>query len=112
MQLAAGRAVLLRPGGLAVEAIEAEIGPLEVPDDGTPGTAELAPGRAGAHYAPRAPLELADPRDPAAAAAFAVRPGERVGLLAASDAGLAAAVRANFEALIDAWRAARIGKAK
>jgi len=89
--LAAGRAVLLRPGGLAVEAIEAEIGPLEVPDDGAPGTAELAPGRAGAHYAPRARLELADPRDPAAAAAFAVRPGERVGLLAASDAGLAAA---------------------
>ena len=89
--LAAGRAVLLRPGGLAVEAIEAEIGPLEVPDDGAPGTAELAPGRAGAHYAPRAPLELADPRDPTSAAAFAVRPDERVGLLAASDAGRAAA---------------------
>ncbi len=89
--LAAGRAVLLRPGGLAVEAIEAEIGPLEVPDDGAPGTAEMAPGRAGAHYAPRARLDLADPRDPAAAAAFAVRPGERVGLLAGSDAGRAAA---------------------
>jgi L-threonylcarbamoyladenylate synthase len=89
--LAAGRAVLLRPGGLAAEAIEAEIGPLEVPDDGAPGTAELAPGRAGAHYAPRAPLELADPHDPDAARAFAVRSGERVGLLAASNAGRAAA---------------------
>jgi L-threonylcarbamoyladenylate synthase len=89
--LAAGRAVLLRPGGLALEAIEAEIGPLEVPDDGVPGTAELAPGRAGAHYAPRAPLEIADPRDPVSARAFAVHPGERVGLLAASDAGRAAA---------------------
>lgn len=89
--LSAGRAVLLRPGGLAVEAIEAEIGPLEVADDGAPGTARLAPGRAGAHYAPRAPLELADPRDPASAQAFAVRPGERVGLLAASAAGRAAA---------------------
>ena len=89
--LAAGRAVLLRPGGLAVEAIEAEIGPLEVLDDGAPGTAEVAPGRTGAHYAPRARLELADPRDPADAAAFAVRTGERVGLLAASDVGRAAA---------------------
>ena len=89
--LAAGRAVLLRPGGLAVEAIEAEIGPLEVPDEAAPGTAELAPGRAGAHYAPRAPLQLADPHDPASARLFAARPGERVGLLAASDAGRAAA---------------------
>ncbi len=89
--LAGGRAVLLRPGGLAVEAIEAVIGPLEVPDDAAPGTAELAPGRAGAHYAPRAPLELADPRDPASAGPFAAHPGERVGLLAASDAGRAMA---------------------
>jgi L-threonylcarbamoyladenylate synthase len=85
--LAAGRAALLRPGGLGVEAIEAEIGRLEVLADGAPGTAELAPGRAGAHYAPRVPLEIADPRDPAAAPAFRVRPGERVGLLAATDTG-------------------------
>jgi L-threonylcarbamoyladenylate synthase len=89
--LAAGRAVLLRPGGIAVEVIEEEIGPLEVPDDAAPGTAELAPGRAGAHYAPRAPLALADPRKHASAGLFAVHPGERVGLLAASDAGRAAA---------------------
>jgi L-threonylcarbamoyladenylate synthase len=89
--LSAGRAVLLRPGGLAVEAIEAEIGLLEILDDGVPGRAELAPGRAGAHYAPRAPLEIADPRDPVAARAFTVRAGERVGLLAGSDAGRAAA---------------------
>jgi L-threonylcarbamoyladenylate synthase len=60
-------------------------------DDGAPGTAELAPGRAGAHYAPRVPLELADPRDPGSSSAFAVQPGERVGLLAASTAGRAAA---------------------
>lgn len=89
--LAAGRAVLLRPGGLAVEAIEEEIGPLEVPNDAATGAAELAPGRAGAHYAPRAPLDLADPRDPVSAGLFAARPGERVGLLAASDAGRAVA---------------------
>jgi len=89
--LAAGRAALLRPGGLAIEAIEAEIGRLEVLVDGAPRTAELAPGRAGAHYAPRIPLVLADPRDPEAALAFVVRPGERVGFLAASAAGRAAA---------------------
>jgi L-threonylcarbamoyladenylate synthase len=34
---------------------------------------------------------LADPRDPEAALAFVVRPGERVGFLAASAAGRAAA---------------------
>jgi L-threonylcarbamoyladenylate synthase len=89
--LAAGRAVLLRPGGLSVEELEAEIGPVEVLAAGTPGEAELAPGRAGAHYAPRVPITLADPRDPASAPAFSVRPGERVGLLAASAAGRAAA---------------------
>ncbi len=89
--LAAGRAALLRPGGLAVEAIEAEVGRLEILADGAPGTAELAPGRAGSHYAPRVPLEIADPRDAAAAPAFRVSPGERVGLLAATDAGRAAA---------------------
>jgi L-threonylcarbamoyladenylate synthase len=89
--LAAGRAALLRPGGLSLEALEAEIGRLEVPTDEAPGAAELAPGRTGAHYAPRAPLELADPRDPVSAGAFAVGPGERVGLLAASAAGRAAA---------------------
>jgi L-threonylcarbamoyladenylate synthase len=89
--LAEGRAALLRPGGLAVEAIEAEIGPLETLVDGAPGSAELAPGRAGAHYAPRVPLAIADPRNPAAAPAFRLRPGERVGLLAATDAGRRAA---------------------
>ena len=90
--LASGRAVLLRPGGLASEAIEAEIGQLAVVDDGDPGAAELAPGRGGAHYAPRAALVLADPHDPRSGAAFTVLPGERVGLLAASAAGLAAAL--------------------
>jgi L-threonylcarbamoyladenylate synthase len=33
------------------------------------------------------PLQIADPRDPGAAPAFVVAPGERVGLLAASQAG-------------------------
>ena len=99
--LAAGRAALLRPGGLATEAIEAVVGPLELLDDAAPGTAALAPGRLGGHYAPRVALEIAEPRDPAAAAAFTARRGERLGLLAGSAAGrvLAEAVGGPFAAV-------------
>ena len=89
--LADGRAALLRPGGLAAEAIEAEIGPLEVPAPGAPGSAALAPGSSGAHYAPGARLEIVDPFAPAAARRLRARPGERVGLLATSAAGAEAA---------------------
>jgi len=84
--LAGGRAALLRPGGLPAEEVEAEIGPLEVPADGSPEAAALAPGRLGVHYAPAARLDLVPPDVPARAAA-----GERLGLLAASDAGRAIA---------------------
>jgi L-threonylcarbamoyladenylate synthase len=90
--LAEGRATLLRPGGVPAEAIEAEIGPLGHPGDDEPGTAALAPGRAGGHYAPGTILELIDPADPAARGRLRARRGERLGLLAASDAGAAAAV--------------------
>ena len=81
--LARGRAVLLRPGGLSVEAIEAEIGPLEragvdAPDSGP----ALSPGASLAHYAPTVPLEIVSPSSP-----ITIAPGERVGLLAASAAG-------------------------
>jgi L-threonylcarbamoyladenylate synthase len=89
--LAEGRALLLRPGGLAAEAIEAEIGPLAHPADDEPGAAALAPGRSGAHYATAVHLEIVDPARPAAAARLRARPGERVGLLAMSAAGAAAA---------------------
>ncbi len=92
--LAEGRAVLLRPGGLPRELIEAEIGPLEVLADGSPGHAALAPGRSGTHYAPRARLTLADPRDPSAAQLLRAAPGERLGLLAATEDGRVAAERA------------------
>ena len=77
--LAAGRAALLRPGGLAAEAIEAEIGPLEVPVPGTPGSPALAPGASGAHYAPGARLEIVDPFGPGAARRLRARPDERLG---------------------------------
>lgn len=92
--LAEGRALLLRPGGQPTEAIEAEIGPLGRVADDEPGGASLAPGRAGGHYAPAVPLELADPLSPGpAAAALVARPGERLGLLAATEAGAEAARR-------------------
>ncbi|HEX3670425.1 MAG TPA: L-threonylcarbamoyladenylate synthase [Candidatus Cybelea sp.] len=50
---------LLRPGAIAVEAIEAVIGPLERAPALDPAT---APGRLPHHYAPRTPLRLIDPR--------------------------------------------------
>jgi L-threonylcarbamoyladenylate synthase len=89
--LADGRTALLRPGGLPAEAIEAEIGPLEVLPPGAPGTAALAPGSSGAHYAPGATLQIVDPFGPGASRRLRARPGERLGLLATSAAGAEAA---------------------
>jgi len=85
--LAAGRAVLLRPGGLPAEAIEEVVGPL-----GRPGDAEmraLSPGRTGSHYAPQTPVVLVPASEP-----MRPRDGERLGLLASSDAGRLLAERA------------------
>jgi L-threonylcarbamoyladenylate synthase len=86
--LAAGDAVLLRPGGLPVESIEGAIGPVRrLADDGATSVA-LSPGRLSSHYAPGAALAIVDPwPGPALVAAG----GERVGLLAADAAGRAAA---------------------
>ena len=81
IQLAEGRAILLRPGGTPTEVLEALIGPLEHVEAGTD-TISLAPGRAMSHYAPRTPLELVAPGGGATA-----RAGERLGLMAADDAG-------------------------
>ena len=61
-----GRPVLLRPGGMPREAIEAITGPLGVPDDQAP----AAPGTLASHYAPRAEVFAVEVDDvPAAAAA-------------------------------------------
>ncbi|MBP1705407.1 MAG: hypothetical protein H6Q36_1146 [Chloroflexi bacterium] len=87
--LAAGRAALLRPGGVPAEAIEALVGPLELISDGQAEAAALAPGRSGAHYAPGPPLEVV----PAGRRIVPAHRGERIGLLAASDAGLERAAR-------------------
>lgn len=83
--LADGAAGLLRPGGTPIEAIEALIGPLSSPHDGS-GPASLAPGRSTSHYAPGTPLTVIGSTDGIEAAA-----GERLGLLAADDAGRRAA---------------------
>ncbi|MCU0483114.1 MAG: L-threonylcarbamoyladenylate synthase [Chloroflexi bacterium] len=85
--LADGRAALLRPGGVAAEAIEALIGPLEHIDDADEGESALAPGRAGGHYAPGPPLAIVSPGH----RIDATPDGVRIGLLAASDAGWARA---------------------
>lgn len=50
-----GPATLLRPGGLALEAIETLIGPVALHQ---PGDKLTAPGQLSSHYAPAAPLRL------------------------------------------------------
>ncbi|MEW6488377.1 MAG: L-threonylcarbamoyladenylate synthase [Thermodesulfobacteriota bacterium] len=72
VSLAEGRPVLLRPGGLPAEELEAVVGPLERP--GNPAGRPLAPGSLVSHYAPRVPLVLASPGAPP--------PPGRIGLLA------------------------------
>lgn len=49
--------VLLRPGAVPVEEIEAIVGPLRC----DVGESALAPGRLPSHYAPRTPLRVVDP---------------------------------------------------
>jgi len=51
----AGEAKLLRPGGVAMEEIEARIGPVALHQ---PGEALTAPGQLASHYAPAAALSL------------------------------------------------------
>ncbi|MGE0868949.1 MAG: L-threonylcarbamoyladenylate synthase [Kofleriaceae bacterium] len=66
VDLSRGRAVLLRPGGLARDAIEAITGPLAAADDDAP----AAPGTLPSHYAPRALVVAVDVSSvPAAVAA-------------------------------------------
>ena len=66
VDLSRGRPVLLRPGGLPREAIEAIAGPLEDADARAP----AAPGTLESHYAPRARVIAVEPGDvPAAVAA-------------------------------------------
>jgi L-threonylcarbamoyladenylate synthase len=60
VSLVKGMPFLLRPGGLALEEIEAIIGPVHV--ETTHDEKPLAPGRLERHYAPRTPLVIHDDR--------------------------------------------------
>jgi len=57
VDLTRGEAVLLRPGGVTREEIEAVIGPLEVAAEDDE-DAPRSPGRLAAHYAPALPLRM------------------------------------------------------
>ncbi len=57
----AGKVEVLRKGGLSVESIEAEIGPVDVRE--TSSSNPTAPGMLSSHYAPRIPLILKDFND-------------------------------------------------
>ncbi len=71
-------AVILRPGGVTVEAIEAVIGPVALAEAGRPDA--RSPGTLPRHYAPHVPVILLAPGEPIP------RPpsGARVGLLSFS----------------------------
>ena len=56
LDLTGPEAILLRPGGVTLEAIEAAIGP--VVKGATPGAALRSPGLLSAHYAPSLPVRL------------------------------------------------------
>mgnify|MGYP000448165961 CR=1 FL=1 len=59
LSLAGGRKVLLRPGMVTREMIEAEIGPVELPaSTPRPGAAHPSPGMHQRHYSPVTPLIL------------------------------------------------------
>ncbi|HEX2691250.1 MAG TPA: L-threonylcarbamoyladenylate synthase [Kofleriaceae bacterium] len=78
VDLSRGRAVLLRPGGLARAQIEPITGPLGVPDNTSP----AAPGTLPSHYAPRAEVVAALPDEVPAAVAGAGALGAKVAVLA------------------------------
>jgi L-threonylcarbamoyladenylate synthase len=78
VDLSRGRAVLLRPGGLARAAIEAITGPLDEPDREAP----AAPGTLESHYAPRARVIAVQPGEIPAAIAAQQAAAARVAVLA------------------------------
>lgn len=91
--LSGEEAVVLRPGGLSVEEIEALIGPVRLPSstDADP----RSPGTLPQHYAPRVPLTLLAPGQ----AIPQPSPQERVGLLSFRPVPAAAAYYTHQEAL-------------
>jgi L-threonylcarbamoyladenylate synthase len=76
--------ILLRPGSLSADRIEAIIGPLASPVAGTGALRHASPGRLERHYAPRATLVTFHPRHREHAAELArdaARDGQTVGAL-------------------------------
>jgi L-threonylcarbamoyladenylate synthase len=67
IDLSRERPVLLRPGGMPREAIEAIVGPLAIADAAAP----AAPGTLASHYAPRAEVVAVEPDEVVAALAAA-----------------------------------------
>ena len=63
LSLVWGRAVLLRPGMVSREQIEALIGPVELAAAAVDGEAHAAPGQHSKHYSPKARLRLGSPEE-------------------------------------------------
>jgi L-threonylcarbamoyladenylate synthase len=58
VDLSGDRPALLRPGGVARDAVEAIIGPLELPAEDPAEAARKSPGRIARHYAPRTQIRI------------------------------------------------------
>jgi L-threonylcarbamoyladenylate synthase len=76
-----GAPVLLRPGGVSREAIEAVVGSVSTMDAPEAEGARRSPGTRYRHYAPRARVVLVSPGEAEAVASEHFERGERVGLL-------------------------------
>jgi len=68
LSLAGPQPVLLRPGMVSREQIEALIGPVNVAANSADGVAHASPGQHSKHYSPRAPLRLGSPAEAAGTA--------------------------------------------
>lgn len=85
LDLSGGKAVLLRPGAVAREEIEAVIGPVALRGDLPEGEARPSPGMVKKHYAPDASVRLFSPD-------ALPEPAEKVGVIARSPRPAAARV--------------------
>lgn len=73
-----GSAVVLRLGGVTVEAMRQAVGEVIIAESGSRDGAQASPGMLDKHYAPRTPMELVDLIDPIS---FGDDEAARVGLL-------------------------------
>jgi tRNA threonylcarbamoyl adenosine modification protein (Sua5/YciO/YrdC/YwlC family) len=102
------RPVLLRPGGIAAERIEALVGPLLRPAAVAGDAPRPAPGMVDRHYAPRARLQPFSAGERPAIwrqLATLAQAGQRVGLLAFATEGAVATVSCRMPADADGYAA-------